>query len=294
MVFLTNRKLPRRMFLRGLGTTLALPFLESMLPAIGARAYAQQVLPTRFVGAFVPHGVGPGYWIPESSAPGFKFPYVYEPLEPFRKHVVLTSGMWSQSSENPPGVTGADHFVAAAYLTAVKPRKTTGSDIQVGVGDSGVGKSSLLLRYCDDTFTDSFIATIGSDYKVRELNLDGSKVKLQIWDTAGQERFRTITSSYYRGAHGIVVVYDTTNQETFQNVQKWLQEIDRYAGEDVHRLLVGSKSDLASERKVSKDEAKDLADQMNLELIETSSKDNNNVEAAFKMMATAIKEKLEQ
>ena len=149
MVFLTNRKLPRRMFLRGLGTTLALPFLESMLPAIGARAYAQQVLPTRFVGAFVPHGVGPGYWIPESSAPGFKFPYVYEPLEPFRKHVVLTSGMWSQSSENPPGVTGADHFVAAAYLTAVKPRKTTGSDIQVGASIDQViagqiGRSTLL------------------------------------------------------------------------------------------------------------------------------------------------------
>jgi len=153
---------------------------------------------------------------------------------------------------------------------------------------------SLLLRYCDNTFTDSFIATIGSDYKTREIDMDGSKVKLQIWDTAGQERFRTITSSYYRGAHGIVVVYDTTNQETFQNVQKWLQEIDRYAGEDVHRLLVGSKSDLASERKVTADEAKDLADQMNLEHIETSSKDNNNVEEAFKLMATAIKEKLEQ
>src|ERR1700748_638287 len=90
MVFLTNRKLARRTFLRGLGTTLALPFLESMLPAIGARAYAQQVLPTRFVGAFVPHGIAPGHWIPESSAAGFKYPYVYEPLEPLRKHVVLT------------------------------------------------------------------------------------------------------------------------------------------------------------------------------------------------------------
>jgi Ras-related protein Rab-1A len=161
------------------------------------------------------------------------------------------------------------------------------------IGDSGVGKSSLLLRYCDNTFTDSFIATIGADYKVRELNLEGSKVKLQIWDTAGQERFRTITSSYYRGAHGIVVVYDTTNQETFQNVQKWLQEIDRYAGEDVHRLLVGSKTDLSAERKVSKDEAKELADQMNLELVETSAKDNTSVEEAFKLMATAIKEKLQ-
>jgi len=129
MVFLTNRPLPRRTFLRGLGTTLALPFLESMIPARGAD---KQPYPTRFVGAFIPHGVAPGYWIPESSAPGFKFPFVYEPLEPFRKQVLITSGMWSQSSENPPGVTGADHFVAAAYLTGVKPRKTTGADIHCG------------------------------------------------------------------------------------------------------------------------------------------------------------------
>jgi len=129
MVFLTHRTLPRRTFLRGLGTTLALPFLESMIPARGAD---KQPYPTRFVGAFIPHGVAPGYWIPESSAPGFKFPFVYEPLEPFRKQVLITSGMWSQSSENPPGVTGADHFVAAAYLTGVKPRKTTGADIHCG------------------------------------------------------------------------------------------------------------------------------------------------------------------
>jgi Protein of unknown function (DUF1552) len=133
MPFLTNRTLPRRTFLRGLGTTLALPFLESMLPASGARAYARKIVPTRFVGAFVPHGVAPGHWIPATNTPGFKFPYVYEPLEPFRKHVVLTSGLWSQSAENPPGVTGADHFVAAAYLSAVKPKKTTGADIQAGI-----------------------------------------------------------------------------------------------------------------------------------------------------------------
>ena len=132
MVFLTNRRLARRTFLRGLGTTLALPFLESMLPARGARAAAQKMIPTRFVGAFVPHGVAPGYWIPEKSTPGFAFPFVYEPLQPFRKSVVLTSGLWSKSSENPPGVTGADHFVAAAYLSGVKPRKTTGADIEAG------------------------------------------------------------------------------------------------------------------------------------------------------------------
>jgi hypothetical protein len=132
LFFLTNKKLPRRTFLRGLGTTLALPLLESMLPARGAVAAQKQIVPTRFLGAFVPHGIAPGHWIPESSAPGFAFPYVYEPLQPFRKHVVLTSGMWSKSSENPAGVTGADHFVAAAFLTCEKPKKTTGADIEVG------------------------------------------------------------------------------------------------------------------------------------------------------------------
>ncbi len=148
-MFITNRRLARRTFLRGLGTTLALPFLESMLPARGARASAQRILPTRFVGAFVPHGVAPGYWIPEKSTAGFDFPFVYQPLEPFRKHVVLTSGLWSKSSENPPGVTGADHFVAAAYLSAVKPRKTTGADIEAGttidqVIARQIGKDTLL------------------------------------------------------------------------------------------------------------------------------------------------------
>jgi hypothetical protein len=118
--------------LRGLGTTLALPFLDSMLPARGATGVARQLAPKRFVGAFVPHGVAPGHWIPQASTPGFAYPFVYEPLEPLRKHVVITSGLWSKSSENPPGVTGADHFVAAAYLTGMKPKKTTGADIEAG------------------------------------------------------------------------------------------------------------------------------------------------------------------
>src|SRR5258708_6442338 len=149
MMYLTNRALSRRTLLKGLGTTLALPFLESMLPARGARAAAQQIIPTRFVGAFVPHGAAPGYWVPKDSNPGFAFPFIYEPLEPHRKHVVLTSGMWSKSSENPPGVTGADHFVAAAYLTGVKPKKTTGADIEVGpsidqVIAQAIGKDTLL------------------------------------------------------------------------------------------------------------------------------------------------------
>ncbi|HUN25168.1 MAG TPA: DUF1552 domain-containing protein [Steroidobacteraceae bacterium] len=149
MPFITNRRLPRRTFLKGVGTTLALPFLECMLPARGENAYASQIRPTRFVGCFIPHGVAPGWWIPKSSEPGFTYPYVYEPLLPLRKQVVITSGLWSQSSENPPGVTGADHFVAAAFLTAVKPKKTTGADIEVGTSIDQViarkiGQNTLL------------------------------------------------------------------------------------------------------------------------------------------------------
>jgi hypothetical protein len=149
MYFVTNKRLARRTFLRGLGTTLALPLLESMLPARGAQAAAKQLRPMRFVGAFVPHGAAPGYWIPDQSAPGFAYPFIYEPLQPYRKQVVLTSGLWSKSSENPPGVTGADHFVAAAYLSGVKPKKTTGADIQAGISidqvlANEIGKSTLL------------------------------------------------------------------------------------------------------------------------------------------------------
>lgn len=135
------------------------------------------------------------------------------------------------------------------------------------IGDSGVGKSCLLLRFADDTYTESYISTIGVDFKIRTIDLDGKTIKLQIWDTAGQERFRTITSSYYRGAHGIIVVYDTTDLESFNNVKQWLHEIDRYASENVNKLLVGNKSDLTSKRAVSFDQAKEFADSLGLEHI---------------------------
>jgi len=158
------------------------------------------------------------------------------------------------------------------------------------IGDSGVGKSSLLLRFSDNTFSDSFIATIGVDFKIKTMDINGSQVKLQIWDTAGQERFRTITSSYYRGAHGIIVVYDVTNPDSFQNVRKWLQEINRYASENVQKILVGNKCDLVSERKVSYEDAKELADELSVMFLETSAKNATNVNIAFEQMAKKIKE----
>jgi len=160
------------------------------------------------------------------------------------------------------------------------------------IGDSGVGKSCLLLRFADDTYTESYISTIGVDFKIRTIELEGKTVKLQIWDTAGQERFRTITSSYYRGAHGIIVVYDVTDNETFTNVKQWLQEIDRYASEGVNKLLVGNKSDLTSKKVVEYTVAKEFADQLNVPFLETSAKNATNVEQAFLTMAKQIKDRM--
>ncbi|CAH9096411.1 unnamed protein product [Cuscuta europaea] len=160
------------------------------------------------------------------------------------------------------------------------------------IGDSGVGKSCLLLRFSDDTYMESYISTIGVDFKIRTVEQDGKTLKLQIWDTAGQERFRTITSSYYRGAHGIIVVYDVTDQESFKNVKQWLSEIDRYASDNVNKLLVGNKCDLADKRAVPYDTAKAFADEIGIPFLETSAKNATNVESAFMAMSAAIKERM--
>ncbi|KAL1479683.1 hypothetical protein MTO96_051655 [Rhipicephalus appendiculatus] len=160
------------------------------------------------------------------------------------------------------------------------------------IGDSGVGKSCLLLRFADDTYTESYISTIGVDFKIRTIELEGKTIKLQIWDTAGQERFRTITSSYYRGAHGIIVAYDVTDQESFNNVKQWLQEIDRYACENVNKLLVGNKCDLTTKKVVDYTTAKEFADQLGIPFLETSAKNATNVEQAFMTMAAEIKNRM--
>jgi len=112
------------------------------------------------------------------------------------------------------------------------------------IGDSGVGKSCLLLRYSDDSFTSSFITTIGIDFKIKSISIGDSKVKLQIWDTAGQERFRTITTAYYRGAMGILLVYDISDESSFSNVRNWMRQIEQNAAENVNRILIGNKSDV--------------------------------------------------
>ena len=164
------------------------------------------------------------------------------------------------------------------------------------IGDSGVGKSCLLLRFADDTYTESYISTIGVDFKIRTIQLDGKTIKLQIWDTAGQERFRTISSTYYRGAHGIIVVYDITNLDSFNNVKRWLQEIDKYARDNVSKLLVGNKMDFGDSnstlRQVSHSKGKEYADSLGIDFLETSAKSGTFVDTAFLMMASEIKKKM--
>src|SRR5499426_3742162 len=134
-MFITKRAIPRRTFLRGAGVTLALPLLESMIPAATALAQtpAAGSSKPRFVGVFYPHGMAPGYWEPEQEGPlPEKLPFIMEPLEKVKDKTVVVTGLWSKSAEPPEGTTGSDHWVAAAFLTAIKPRKTAGSDASVG------------------------------------------------------------------------------------------------------------------------------------------------------------------
>jgi hypothetical protein len=131
-MFITKKHISRRAVLRGAGVALGLPLLDSMIPAQTPLSKTAAAPPTRFTGIFVPHGMAPGYWIPDKVGTGFEFSPIFKPLESFRDNTVIMSGLWSKSAEPPPGTTGADHWVAAAYLCADKPKKTAGSDIRDG------------------------------------------------------------------------------------------------------------------------------------------------------------------
>eukprot|EP01102_Stenamoeba_stenopodia_P004393 TRINITY_DN14701_c0_g1_i1.p1 TRINITY_DN14701_c0_g1~~TRINITY_DN14701_c0_g1_i1.p1 ORF type:complete len:222 (-),score=53.64 TRINITY_DN14701_c0_g1_i1:73-738(-) len=156
------------------------------------------------------------------------------------------------------------------------------------IGDSGVGKSCLLLRFSDDSFTPTFISTIGVDFKVKMLEIDGKKVKIQVVDTAGQERFRTITANYYRGAQGVMMVYDITDTKSFENINHWLKNVRENAPPSAIKILVGNKSDLNDQREVSFANGEALAREAGIKFLETSAKDRSNVEEAFLTLAKDI------
>lgn len=160
------------------------------------------------------------------------------------------------------------------------------------IGDSGVGKSCLLLRFSDDSWTPSFITTIGIDFKIRTIELEGKRIKLQIWDTAGQERFRTITTAYYRGAMGILLVYDVSDEKSFGNIRNWIRNIEQHAQESVNKMLIGNKCDMVDKRVVETERGKQLADEYGIKFLETSAKNSINVEEAFITLAKDIKARL--
>lgn len=160
------------------------------------------------------------------------------------------------------------------------------------VGDSGVGKSCLLMRFTADKFDEAATSTIGVDFRVKYMTLGGKQVKLAVWDTAGQERFRTLTSSYYRGAQGIIFVYDVSRKETFENLERvWMKEVDIYSNiEDAVKMVVANKLDLEGLRQVSKQEGHEFARSNGCLYVETSAKVNLAVGQAFEELVLKILE----
>jgi small GTP-binding protein len=155
------------------------------------------------------------------------------------------------------------------------------------IGESGVGKTCLLLRFTDDSFTANHLTTIGIDFKIKIINLEEKLIKLQIWDTAGQERFRTITKTYYKGAHGIILTYDVTDDNSFKNIRNWVKQIEQNAQTTVCKVLVGNKCD-RDDRKVSFEEGAKLAKEFNMQFFETSAKTNYNVNETFTYLTREI------
>ncbi|KAF3701312.1 Ras-related protein Rab-15 [Channa argus] len=149
------------------------------------------------------------------------------------------------------------------------------------LGDSGVGKTCMLRRFTESEFDPSHISTIGVDFKMKTVEIDGIKVRVQIWDTAGQERYQTITKQYYRRAQGIVFVYDITNKPSFQHIAKWASDVEEYAPDKVQRILVGNKSDEDLERQVTKDQGNKLAETFGMEFFETSASTSSNISESF-------------
>ncbi|XP_056595555.1 ras-related protein Rab-19 isoform X2 [Triplophysa dalaica] len=157
------------------------------------------------------------------------------------------------------------------------------------IGDSNVGKTCVVHSFRSGVFGESQHNTIGVDFTVRTIDIDGKKVKMQVWDTAGQERFRTITQSYYRSAHGAMIAYDLTRRPTFDSLPHWIQGVEQYGAANAVFVLIGNKCDLESQRQVLFEDACTLAEQKTaLAALETSAKNHHNIEEAFELMAREL------
>mmetsp|Transcript_62402 Transcript_62402/g.72589 ORF Transcript_62402/g.72589 Transcript_62402/m.72589 type:complete len:209 (-) Transcript_62402:28-654(-) len=161
------------------------------------------------------------------------------------------------------------------------------------IGNSSTGKSCLMHYFIENKSKKSTTHTIGVEFGSKVLQIGAKSIKLQIWDTAGQERFKTITSSYYKGAHGVVIAYDITNKQSLKDVDNWLAEVEKHAHPKINKLLIGNKCDLENERQVPYEEGKKKADELGIKFIETSAKDTVNVDSVFFTLANEIKERMQ-
>ena len=152
------------------------------------------------------------------------------------------------------------------------------------IGGSGVGKSCILLRFADDTFTENFYTTIGVDFRFKCLIYKGKKIKLQIWDTAGQERFKTVTSAYYRGADGIIIVYDQSEKTTFEHINNWIEDISKYTNDEPIKIVLGNKNDLIDKNEVSDDDILNFENKTNIPVVKVSAKNSFQINLAFEKL----------
>ena len=159
------------------------------------------------------------------------------------------------------------------------------------LGDSEVGKSCFLMRYSDNVFVENYMATIGLDYKLKYIQLEsGEMIKVQLWDTAGQDRYRTIAKNYYKGSHGILLLYDITKVNSFENIREWIKDIREEVYEKAIIFIIGNKIDKIEERKVSTEQGEKLAQEFNLPFFEASAKSGENVDEIFKALYKKISE----
>ena len=159
------------------------------------------------------------------------------------------------------------------------------------LGDSEVGKSCFLMRYSDNVFVENYITTIGLDYKLKTVKLDfGKTIKVQLWDTAGQDKYRTIAKNYYKGSHGILLLYDITKITSFENIREWIRDIKEEVSEKAIIFLIGNKIDLTDNRKISKEKGEELAEEYKIPFFEASAKSGENVDEVFKALYKKISE----
>ena len=159
------------------------------------------------------------------------------------------------------------------------------------LGDSEVGKSCFLMRYSDNVFVENYISTIGLDYKLKYVQLEtGETIKVQLWDTAGQDRYRTIAKNYYKGSHGILLLYDVTKLSSFENIREWIKDIKEEVYEKAMIFLIGNKIDKTTERKITTEQGTKLAEEYNLPFFEASAKSGENVDEIFKFLYKKISE----